>query len=119
MSIVDQIHRAWFAVRASQEIARNSSDTVVERYARSRPNAHSPALFDDEGNARWITIGAEKGEDGKSHGGHHVQIDREGKMLTGQFAGQTLKQAFGDHSGDQKHGPSVTHEKKWDPVFFR
>ncbi len=110
MSIVSQIRRAWSAIQATQEIARNSADAEIEQYARVKPNPHSPALFDDQGNARWITIGSEKGEDGKSHGGHHVKIDNEGKMLTGQFAGQTLKQAFGDHGklGSQKPSKKAT-----------
>lgn len=69
---------------------------VVDRYmARRGQKSKSPELFDNEGNARWITIGAEPGADGKNHGGHPVKISGDGKMLTGKFAGQTLGQAFG------------------------
>ena len=51
---------------------------------------------------RWITVGAETiADDGGKTGGYPVKIDADGKMLTGKFAGKTLKEAFGDKSDKQ------------------
>jgi hypothetical protein len=70
--------------------------SILDRYmARRVPKSKSPELFDSEGNARWITIGAEASADGKKHGGHPVKISGDGKMLTGKFAGKTMSEAFG------------------------
>ena len=48
--------------------------------------------------ARWITIGAAEGDDGKRHGGRHVLIDRESgtilKGLSKDVQGKTLSEAF-------------------------
>ena len=48
--------------------------------------------------ARWITIGAAEGDDGKKHGGRHVLIDKESgtilKGLSKDVQGKTLKDAF-------------------------
>jgi len=88
---------------------------VVDRYmARRSQKSKSPELFDNEGNARWITIGAEPGADGKKHGGHPVKISDDGKMLTGKFAGQTLGQAFGgkDHPQDNSGRSWLTDEQR-------
>ena len=48
--------------------------------------------------ARWITIGAAEGDDGKKHGGRNVLIDKESgtiiKGLSKDVQGKTLKEAF-------------------------
>ena len=48
--------------------------------------------------ARWITIGAAEGDDGKKHGGRHVLIDKESgtilKGLSKDVQGKTLSEAF-------------------------
>ena len=48
--------------------------------------------------ARWITIGATEGDDGKKHGGRHVLIDKESgtilKGLSKDVQGKTLSEAF-------------------------
>ena len=49
-------------------------------------------------DARWITIGAHKNEDGESSGGRHVLVDKESgtilKGLSKDVQGKTLKEAF-------------------------
>ena len=48
--------------------------------------------------ARWITIGAAEGDDGKKHGGRNVLIDKESgtilKGLSREAQGKTLSEAF-------------------------
>ena len=48
--------------------------------------------------ARWITIGATEGDDGKKHGGRNVLIDKESgtilKGLSKDVQGKTLNEAF-------------------------
>ena len=48
--------------------------------------------------ARWITIGAAEGDDGKKHGGRNVLIDKESgtilKGLSKDVQGKTLNEAF-------------------------
>jgi RNA polymerase sigma-70 factor (ECF subfamily) len=54
---------------------------------------------------RWITIGAEEGDDGEKHGGQKILIGGDGKMKTGHFSGKTFGQAFGDKN------PNTTHDE--------
>ena len=59
--------------------------------------------------ARWITIGAAEGDDGKRHGGRQVLIDKESgtilKGLSKDVQGKTLKEAFKElKKGDSKKG---------------
>ena len=74
----------------------------MERYAAKKSKGASPELFGDEGQAKWVQIGGEPGADGHKHGGHPVKIGKDGKMLTGAFAGKTMDEAFGkkDHVVD-------------------
>lgn len=101
---------AWNSATQS----RYQATGEVDRYGRV--NRHSPSLFGDDGNAKWITIGGEPGPDGKKHGGHHVQIDKEGTMLTGKFAGQKLGEAFG-HQGKDK--PETDYGKRLEDMQKR
>ena len=54
--------------------------------------------------ARWITIGAAEGDDGKKHGGRNVLIDKESgtilKGLSKDVQGKTLKDAFKELKSD-------------------
>lgn len=54
--------------------------------------------------ARWITIGAAEGDDGKRHGGRNVLIDKESgtiiKGLSKDVQGKTLKEAFKELKSD-------------------
>ena len=54
--------------------------------------------------ARWITIGAAEGDDGKRHGGRSVLIDKESgtilKGLSKDVQGKTLKDAFRELKSD-------------------
>ena len=54
--------------------------------------------------ARWITIGAAEGDDGKKHGGRNVLIDKESgtilKGLSKDVQGKTLKDAFRELKSD-------------------
>ena len=54
--------------------------------------------------ARWITIGAAEGDDGKRHGGRNVLIDKESgtilKGLSKDVQGKTLKDAFKELKSD-------------------
>ena len=54
--------------------------------------------------ARWITIGAAEGDDGKRHGGRNVLIDKESgtilKGLSKDVQGKTLKDAFRELKSD-------------------
>ena len=54
--------------------------------------------------ARWITIGAAEGDDGKRHGGRSVLIDKESgtilKGLSKDVQGKTLKDAFKELKSD-------------------
>jgi hypothetical protein len=92
--LVDDTTREFFAAAWDQACVE------VDRYARSKANPHSPALFDDAGNARWITIGGDVGADGKKHGGHPVKITKDGTMLTGHFAGKKVDEAFGGKASE-------------------
>lgn len=57
----------------------------------------------DEGNGRWITIGAEEGEDGKRHGGSPVYIEN-GRITKGapKLVGKKIE-AFKE---DEEEGPA-------------
>ena len=68
--------------------------------------------------ARWITIGAAEGDDGKRHGGRNVLIDKESgtilKGLSKDVQGKTLKDAFKELKSDTYEvtpGSGVTWKK--------
>lgn len=82
-----------------------SIQAEVERYAKQKTDfSDQPSLLHSAGG-RWITIGAEEGEDGEKHGGQRILIGGDGKMKTGHFAGKTFGQAFGDKN------PNTTHDE--------
>lgn len=100
-SLLDQFKAKW--------IDSVSEAMTPEQYAaKKKMMAAQPHLFDSHagqenlGVGRWITIGAEKDEDGEHHGGHHVFIGNDGKMKTGKFAGQTMDEAFGKQAKPQE-----------------
>jgi RNA polymerase sigma factor (sigma-70 family) len=77
----------------------------VDRYAKTKTNfSDQPGLLHSAGG-RWITIGAEEGDDGEKHGGQKILIGGDGKMKTGHFSGKTFGQAFGDKN------PNTTHDE--------
>ena len=68
--------------------------------------------------ARWITIGAAEGDDGKRHGGRNVLIDKESgtilKGLSKDVQGKTLKEAFKElkKTPEQKAAEQKAAEQK-------
>ena len=68
--------------------------------------------------ARWITIGAAEGDDGKKHGGRPVLIDKESgtilKGLSKDVQGKTLKEAFKElkKTPEQKAAEQKAAEQK-------
>lgn len=68
--------------------------------------------------ARWITIGAAEGDDGKKHGGRNVLIDKESgtilKGLSKDVQGKTLKEAFKElkKTPEQKAAEQKAAEQK-------
>lgn len=65
----------------------------------------SLSLVNDDklGEGQWITIGGDKGADGKRVGGQAALIGKDGKLKTGAFAGSTMEEAFGKGGkADQK-----------------
>ena len=68
--------------------------------------------------ARWITIGATEGDDGKRHGGRNVLIDKESgtilKGLSKDVQGKTLKDAFKElkKTPEQKAAEQKAAEQK-------
>ena len=68
--------------------------------------------------ARWITIGAAEGDDGKKHGGRNVLIDKESgtilKGLSKDVVGMTLNEAFKElkKTPEQKAAEQKAAEQK-------
>ena len=68
--------------------------------------------------ARWITIGAAEGDDGKRHGGRNVLIDKESgtilKGLSKDVQGKTLSEAFKElkKTPEQKAAEQKAAEQK-------
>ena len=68
--------------------------------------------------ARWITIGATEGDDGKRHGGRNVLIDKESgtilKGLSKDVQGKTLNEAFKElkKTPEQKAAEQKAAEEK-------
>ena len=68
--------------------------------------------------ARWITIGAAEGDDGKKHGGRNVLIDKESgtilKGLSKDVQGKTLSEAFKElkKTPEQKAAEQKAAEQK-------
>ena len=68
--------------------------------------------------ARWITIGAAEGDDGKKHGGRNVLIDKESgtilKGLSKDVQGKTLNEAFKElkKTPEQKAAEQKAAEQK-------
>ena len=68
--------------------------------------------------ARWVTIGAAEGDDGKKHGGRNVLIDKESgtilKGLSKDVQGKTLSEAFKElkKTPEQKAAEQKAAEQK-------
>ena len=83
-----------------QKFSRRFAQAIIERMFTQRTifgqlvRERFAATQSASSQTRWVTIGAEVGGDGKKHGGHPVLIDREGRMQSGPFAGQTFSEAF-------------------------
>ena len=86
-----------------REVAMNKSKAVKAAIAFKRGMAFVRGMqqlaqdADIPEGARWITIGAAEGDDGKKHGGRNVLIDKEsGTILKGlsKVQGKTLSEAF-------------------------
>ena len=87
-----------------REVAMNKSKAIKIAIAFKRGAAFIRGMrqlaqdADVPEGARWITIGAAEGDDGKKHGGRHVLIDKESgtilKGLSKDVQGKTLSEAF-------------------------
>ena len=101
-----QQFKAWLKEGDKRsEIQNQVSRYSVDRYAKTKTNfSDQPGLLHSAGG-RWITIGAEEGDDGEKHGGQKILIGGDGKMKTGHFSGKTFGQAFGDKN------PNTTHDE--------
>lgn len=113
-SLLDQFKAKW--------IDSVSEAMTPEQYAaKKKMMAAQPHLFDSHagqenlGVGRWITIGAEKDEDGQHHGGHHVFVGGDGRMKTGAFAGKTMDEAFGGHAKAEATAPQAP--KPFEPTL--
>lgn len=88
--------------------------TARDRYARRKHDQRQGLLFDMPGQqylpgigpGRWVTIGGDKGPDGRRHGGRPVFIGADGEMKTGKFAGMTPEEAFKGHKEKSRNRES-------------
>ncbi len=91
-----------------REVAMNKSKAIKIAIAFKRGAAFIRGMRqlaqDVPEGARWITIGAAEGDDGKRHGGRSVLIDKESgtilKGLSKDVQGKTLKDAFKELKSD-------------------
>jgi hypothetical protein len=104
---------SFIAESVSRSIDRYSarlSGMEVDHYAKRKSlRTDQPHLFDshdDLGMGHWITIGGDKGPSGSHEGGHAVFVGEDGKMKTGKFAGQTMKEAFSKDSKSESEPPT-------------
>ncbi len=85
--------------------------------ARLRLGRIAPlALARGEGDGRWITIGAQEGEDGKRHGGAHVFIGAGGKIKKGpgHMVGMTPAEVASPHSPHPEAKDAKEHARNAD-----
>lgn len=99
----------------SEALLASWNKQPVEQYAKKAKNEKRQTLLfggesDDLGAGRWITIHSEEGSDGSHHGGQHVFVGADGKMKTGNFAGQTMGEAFGKSEEKPKEPPKSARD---------
>ena len=107
-----------------REVAMNKSKAIKIAIAFKRGAAFIRGMrqlaqdADVPEGARWITIGAAEGDDGKKHGGRNVLIDKESgtiiKGLSKDVQGKTLSEAFKElkKTPEQKAAEQKAAEQK-------
>lgn len=99
---------------------------IVQYAARKKnPDLGQPSLFETSakpylnelGPGRWITIHSSE-DGGESRGGHRVYIGDDGKMKTGRFAGQSMKDAFGGKAKEKRSTKRGAKHEHGQPGLF-